>query len=60
MEITAGSCGVARIDVVLRPLVRVLKERGAEPFIVSAMGSHGGATAEGQVEGKLGCAPERR
>jgi len=31
-------------------LVRVLKERGAEPFIVPAMGSHGGATAEGQVQ----------
>ncbi len=50
VALTAGSRGVARIDVVLRSLVRVLKERGAEPFIVPAMGSHGGATAEGQVE----------
>src|SRR5919107_1787057 len=47
---TAGSRGISQIDVVLRSLVRVLKERGAEPFIVPAMGSHGGATAEGQVE----------
>ncbi|MDX6380283.1 MAG: hypothetical protein QOI57_1307, partial [Rubrobacteraceae bacterium] len=50
VALTAGSRGIAQIDVVLRSLVRVLKERGAEPFIVPAMGSHGGATAEGQVE----------
>jgi hypothetical protein len=50
IALTAGSRGIAQIDVVLRLLVRVLKERGAEPFIVPAMGSHGGATAEGQVE----------
>jgi lactate racemase-like protein len=50
VALTAGSRGVAQIDVVLRSLVRVLKEAGAEPFIVPAMGSHGGATAEGQVE----------
>ena len=56
IALTAGSRGVARIDLVLRSLVRVLKEKGAEPFIVPAMGSHGGATAEGQVEvlGSLG------
>lgn len=50
IALTAGSRGIAQIDVVLRSLVRVLKESGAEPFIVPAMGSHGGATAEGQVE----------
>jgi uncharacterized protein (DUF362 family) len=50
VALTAGSRGISQIDVVLRSLVRVLKERGAEPFIVPAMGSHGGATAEGQVE----------
>jgi len=50
VALTAGSRGIAEIDLVLRSLVRVLKERGAEPFIVPAMGSHGGATAEGQVE----------
>src|SRR5215210_692683 len=50
VALTAGSRGIAEIDVVLRSLVRVLKEFGAEPFIVPAMGSHGGATAEGQVE----------
>jgi hypothetical protein len=50
IALTAGSRGVARIDLVLRSLVRLLKEKDAEPFIVPAMGSHGGATAEGQVE----------
>src|SRR5215216_644579 len=50
IAITAGSRGVAGIDNVLRSLVQILKEAGASPFIVPAMGSHGGATAEGQVE----------
>jgi hypothetical protein len=50
VALTAGSRGIARIDEVLRTLVTILKEMGAEPFIVPAMGSHGGATAEGQVE----------
>lgn len=50
IAITAGSRGIANIDVILRSLVTLLKEAGAVPFIVPAMGSHGGATAEGQVE----------
>jgi Lactate racemase N-terminal domain len=50
IAITAGSRGISGIDEVLRSLVRLLKEGGASPFIVPAMGSHGGATAEGQVE----------
>ena len=50
VAITAGSRGVAGIDNVLRSLVRILKEAGASPFVIPAMGSHGGATAEGQVE----------
>ena len=50
VALTAGSRGIARIDEVLRCLVGILKEMEAEPFIVPAMGSHGGATAEGQVE----------
>lgn len=50
IAITAGSRGIANIAVILRAAVRQLKARGAEPFIVPAMGSHGGATAEGQVE----------
>ncbi len=50
VAITAGSRGIAGIDNVLRSLVEILKNAGAKPFLVPAMGSHGGATAEGQVE----------
>ncbi len=50
VAITAGSRGIANIDRILRSLVTLLKDAGATPFIVPAMGSHGGATAEGQVE----------
>ncbi len=50
VAITAGSRGISGIDGILRSLVRILMDAGAEPFIIPAMGSHGGATAEGQVE----------
>src|ERR671932_2228119 len=50
VALTAGSRGVANIGIILRSLVRILKEKGAKPFLVPAMGSHGGATAEGQVQ----------
>ena len=50
VALTAGSRGIAEIDGILRSLVTILKEMGARPFIVPSMGSHGGATAEGQVE----------
>jgi hypothetical protein len=50
VAITAGSRGISGIDAILRWLVEILKEAGASPFLVPAMGSHGGATAEGQVE----------
>ena len=48
VAITAGSRGVSNIAAVTRSLAEALKERGARPFIVPAMGSHGGGTAEGQ------------
>ena len=50
IAITAGSRGVSNIVPILRSLVEILREAGASPFIVPAMGSHGGATAVGQVE----------
>ena len=50
VAVTAGSRGISQIDVILRAVVDGLKEMGAKPFVVPAMGSHGGATAEGQVE----------
>lgn len=48
VAITAGSRGIDRIDEVVRAVVDEVRALGAEPFIVPAMGSHGGATAEGQ------------
>ena len=48
IAVTAGSRGVANIAVILRELCAVVREQGAHPFLVPAMGSHGGATAEGQ------------
>lgn len=50
VAITAGSRGITDIPAVLQALAGVVREAGAEPFVVPAMGSHGGATAEGQVE----------
>jgi hypothetical protein len=50
VAITAGSRGVANIDVITRAIVDELKKMGTDPFIFPAMGSHGGATAEGQIK----------
>jgi hypothetical protein len=50
VAIAVGSRGVDRIVDITRETVSFLKELGAKPFIVPSMGSHGGATAEGQVE----------
>lgn len=50
IAITAGSRGVANIALILKTIVGILKAKGAQPFIVPAMGSHGGASAEGQKE----------
>jgi len=50
VAVTVGSRGIANIAVITRALVRHLQRLGAEPFIVPAMGSHGGATAAGQRE----------
>jgi hypothetical protein len=49
VAIGVGSRGVARIGEVVAALVEALKEAGAEPFVVPAMGSHGASTAEGQA-----------
>ena len=46
--ITAGSRGLSNIVLITRTVVDCVKELGGEPFIIPAMGSHGGATAEGQ------------
>jgi len=49
VAITAGSRGIADIVEILEAIVKFLKSLGADPFLFPAMGSHGGATAEGQV-----------
>jgi hypothetical protein len=48
IAIAVGSRGIANQPLVVQLLVSELKARGAAPFIFPAMGSHGGATAEGQ------------
>lgn len=47
--LTAGSRGIDRIGDVLKAAVDQVKALGGQPFIIPAMGSHGGATAEGQL-----------
>ena len=60
IAITVGSRGVANVAVITKTIVDFCKSRGAEPFIVPAMGSHGGATAEGQrrIVEDYGCTEE--
>ncbi|MGD8291371.1 MAG: lactate racemase domain-containing protein [Desulfobacterales bacterium] len=48
VAITAGSRGITNLAAVLGEIIRELKKVGAKPFIIPAMGSHGGATPEGQ------------
>jgi hypothetical protein len=48
VAITAGSRGIANIAVIIQAAVRYFQKLDARPFIVPAMGSHGGGTAEGQ------------
>ena len=49
IALTAGSRGVNGIPTILATVAAELKRAGAEPFIVPSMGSHGGATADGQL-----------
>ena len=44
VAVAVGSRGIRNLDVIVREVVAALKELGAQPFIVSAMGSHGGGT----------------
>ncbi|MGO4545530.1 lactate racemase domain-containing protein [Paenibacillus sp. 2TAB23] len=50
VAVAVGSRGISRIDELTKTVIDELKRIGAEPFIVPCMGSHGGATAEGQTE----------
>lgn len=46
--VTASSRGIDQQALILREIVRFLKDHRCKPFIIPAMGSHGGATARGQ------------
>jgi hypothetical protein len=48
VAVGVGSRGIANLAVMVRATLDWLRDMGARPFVVAAMGSHGGATAEGQ------------
>lgn len=48
VAITAGSRGIANMPIILRACGEAIREAGGDPFVMPAMGSHGGATADGQ------------
>jgi len=60
VAIAVGSRGIANIPLIVKTVVEEVKKAGAHPFIVPAMGSHGGATDEGQkkVLEHLGITPD--
>ena len=47
--ITVGSRGIDKLPAMVRAVVHLIKEAGGKPFILPAMGSHGGATPQGQA-----------
>lgn len=50
IAVTAGSRGIDNYAIVVKEVVKYVKQCGGVPFIVPSMGSHGGATAQGQLE----------
>src|SRR5260370_316886 len=44
IAVTAGSRGISEIGPIVRATVQALRTRGFDPFVVSAMGSHGGGS----------------
>lgn len=50
VAVAVGSRGIKNLLLIVRATIAALKELGADPFVVAAMGSHGGATSEGQRE----------
>jgi len=50
IAVTVGSRGIPSLPVLVKAICDKLKKWGAEPFIIPAMGSHGGGTAEGNLE----------
>lgn len=54
VAITIGSRGITNMPLMIKTLVEEVKRVGGQPFMVPAMGSHGGATAQGQREMTIG------
>src|SRR5215472_17713488 len=50
VAVAVGSRGISNLPDIVALVVGWLRQRGARPFIVPAMGSHGGATPKGQAE----------
>ena len=50
IAVAVGSRGITHLQAIVRAVLDALQAAGAQPFIVPAMGSHGGATPEGQTE----------
>jgi hypothetical protein len=50
VALTVGSRGVANIATIVKATADYLKTVGAKPFVIPAMGSHGGGTADGQLD----------
>jgi len=50
VAIAVGSRGISNLAAIVKGVCEYVSRRGASPFVVPAMGSHGGATAEGQRE----------
>lgn len=48
IAVAVGSRGISNLQEIVATVTGILKSAGANPFIVPAMGSHGGATADGQ------------
>src|SRR5215475_10583502 len=65
VALAVGSRGIANLALIVKVVADYVRENGGQPFITPAMGSHGGATAEGQLsvldsygdtERQIGCA----
>ena len=49
IAVAVGSRGIRNLSVIVKCVIEEMKAAGAEPFIIGAMGSHGGGTVEGQL-----------
>jgi hypothetical protein len=61
IAVAVGSRGISNLETIVSAVVATLKEAGTQPFILPAMGSHGGATPEGQAQllAEYGVTPQK-